>query len=168
MQKSHAKKNKSIYYLCREKAKKNNPALKSRDTAAKELMISSESLRDYETGKNNSIPTRIVMEMVELYNAPELRNYYCHNSCPIGKNYVPDIDDKQLDRLTIKLLNSFREITEIKETLIRITADGKIDPGGEKDELEKILDALDVIAKQAQELRVWAEKELIIAKKQDK
>jgi hypothetical protein len=151
----------NIYFHCRKEAAKLNPAINSREGAAGIFGISAESLRDYERDATRNIPAYVVLKMIKAYNAPELRNYYCHNSCPLGGKLAPEIDLKQLelDRLTLRLLNTFKKVTSIKETLVEIAADGMI-TADEKPKLDDILETLDAISRHAQELRVWAEKNL--------
>ncbi|MEN6419614.1 MAG: helix-turn-helix transcriptional regulator [Clostridiaceae bacterium] len=137
------------------------PALTSREGAAELLGISPESLRDYERGVTKTVPADIVLKMSHIYNAPEIRNYYCRSVCPIGEKYTPkiDVDQVEIDRLTLRLLNAFRNISSIKDTLVEIVADGIIDES-ERPALSEVLDTLDAISVHAQELRVWVEKHL--------
>jgi len=131
--------------------------------AAELLSVSESSLKNYETGLTLVVPPDVVLRMSEVYNAPELRNHYCRNMCPLGSKQVPELDTEHLhlDRLTIKLLNSVKVVTSVKESLIEIAADGIIDED-EKPQFKKILESLDDIAKHAQELRLWAEKEGVL------
>lgn len=98
------------------------------------------------------------MKMADLYNAPELRNYYCREMCPLG-NDVPVLELEDLDRITVRTLASLRKVAETKESLLDITADGVITED-EKPELRKILATLDEISAIAQSLKVWTEKNL--------
>ena len=156
------KKIKNIYYDCRKKAEKNDPNFKSRDKAADIIGISAVSLRDYETGVTKVIPPEVVARMSTLYNAPHLRKHYC-SECPIGMAQAiekPRADEHslELEKVTLRLVSSFKEITHIKETLIDIAADGIIDEY-EKPQLEEVLKTLDNIANHVQGLKMWAEKE---------
>lgn len=150
----------NIFHLCRIRANEKYGNM-SRINVADSLGISESSLKNYETGVTLVVPSDVVLRMSKLYNAPELRNHYCRNMCPLGTIQAPDLDVEQLhlDRLTIKLLNSIKEIGGVRDSLIEIAADGIID-SNEKPELEKILKCLDDITKHAQELKLWAEKEL--------
>ena len=139
------KKNENVYFVCRKKAEKNNPDLKSREKTADILGISAVSLRDYETGVTKVVPADVVAEMSKLYNAPQLRNHYCAE-CPIGQ--AQDIEKPKLDELTLelekvalRLINSFKDISNVKETLIEIAADGVIEES-EKPQLQYLLFAI--------------------------
>lgn len=92
------------------------------------------------------------MKMADLYNAPELRNYYCREMCPLG-NDVPVLELEDLDRITVRAMASLRKVAETKESLLDITADGVITED-EKPELRKILATLDEISAIAQSLKV--------------
>ena len=151
----------NVYLRYRKEAAVDLPALTSREGAAELLGISPESLRDYERGVTKTVPADIVLKMSHIYNAPEIRNYYCRSVCPIGEKYTPkiDVDQVEIDRLTLRLLNAFRNISSIKDTLVEIVADGIIDEC-ERPALSEVLDTLDAISVHAQELRVWVEKHL--------
>ena len=151
----------NVYLHYRKEAAIDLPALSSREGAAELLGISPESLRDYERGVTKTVPADIVLKMSHIYNAPEIRNYYCRSVCPIGEKYTPkiDVDQVEIDRLTLRLLSAFRNISAIKDTLVEIVADGIISES-ERPALAEVLETLDAISVHAQELRVWVEKHL--------
>lgn len=149
----------NIYCRCRLAAAKYNDKLNSREGAAEMLGISVSSLADYELGITKFIPVDKIVLMADLYNAPEIRNFYCANECPIGKQCVTQLEVEELDRLTIKVLASFKNVAYIKETLVDIAADGIISDN-EKPDLNKVIESLDAISQYAQELKLWAEKSI--------
>lgn len=149
----------NIYCRCRKEAAKYNDKLNSREGAAELLGVSVSSLADYELGNTKVVPVDKVVLMADLYNSPEIKNYYCTNECPIGEHTVHKLELAELDRLTIKVLSAFRGIDEVKDKLIDIAADGVITEH-EKPEFEDVLRALDEITIYSQELRLWAEKNL--------
>lgn len=149
----------NMYCQCRKAAAKYNDRLNSREGAAELLGLSSSSLADYELSITKVVPVDKVALMIDLYNAPELRNYYCTNVCPLGTSCMPKIEMKELDRITIQVLSAFQSAPGIKETLLEITADGKISPE-EKTDLSRVLKQLDTISTYAQELKLWAEKNM--------
>ena len=75
-------------FRCRKEAAKYNDKLNSREGAAEMLGVSVSSLADYELGITKVIPVDKVVLMAELYNAPELKAWYCTEECPIGR--LPD------------------------------------------------------------------------------
>ena len=59
----------------------------------------------------------------------------------------------------MRMLSSFRKISEAKETLLDITADGVITED-EKPELRKIIETLDEVNEITQNLKNWIERNL--------
>lgn len=130
--------------------------LKSRERAAELLGISFSQLTDYELGNTKIVPPDSVMRMADLYRAPELKNYYCRNVCPMGADF-PEVKDEGFDRTTIKALSLFSQITWIKERLLEIARDGQI-TDDEWADFDKILSVLEEIEGVSQELKVIAVK----------
>lgn len=150
----------NIYFQCRKEAAKYNDRLCSREGASELLGCSVSTLADYELGITKFIPVDSVVRMADLYNAPHLKNYFCTHECPIGKSSVPELEVAELDRLTIKVLAACQRVSSVRDTLIDITADGKI-TADEKESFKEVLDTLDRISKTVQELKLWAERENI-------
>ena len=96
--------------------------------------------------------------MADCYRAPELKGNYCREMCPLGKN-MPKIENEGLDRISLRMLSSFRKINEAKETLLDITTDGIISDE-EKPELEEIIRTLDEVNEITQNLKNWIERNL--------
>ena len=146
--------------LCKARidAAKYNEKLYTKEYAAEMLGISPSSLSDYELGVTKIVPPDMIIKMADLYNSPELRNYYCREVCPLGCD-IPRVELDDLDRITVKALSTFRKISETKEILLDITEDGKISED-EKPELQKVLDTLDELVAVSQNLKIWAEKNL--------
>lgn len=147
----------NAFYQARCKASSHNEQLSSREGAADIMSIDRGRLYRIESGLTNPYPEEIHL-MADLYNAPELRNFYCRNCCPLGEN-VPEISVAGIDRITIKALASFRKIGETKELLLNITEDGIISED-EKPEMDKVLKNLEELEKVSQNLRVWIKKNL--------
>lgn len=78
-----------------------------------------------ESGIANPYPEEIRL-MADLYNVPELEDYYCINMCPLGDG-MPRIDIAGLDRISLKALSSFRKLKETKKLLLDITENGVIE-----------------------------------------
>ena len=124
----------------RLEAARYNDRLFSKDGAAELLGISVSTLSDYELGITKVVPPDMVLKMADLYNAPELRNYYCRELCPLGGD-MPVLELEDLDRISIKAFAVFRKLNEAKDLLLDITEDGMIDES-EKPQLEKIASCL--------------------------
>jgi len=97
----------------------------SREAAAEELGISDDKLERIENGKQLPNPQDVKI-MSDVYRSPELCNHYCHFDCEIGAQYVPEIPDKELAAIVLKIIDSIYEADDIKRTLVNITADGVI------------------------------------------
>lgn len=147
-------------FRCRKEAAKYNDKLYSREGAAELLGVSVSSLADYELGITKVIPVDKVVLMAELYNAPELKAWYCSSECPIGRSFpMPSSDLTTVERTTLNLLRQLRQddVEKVREKLIDITADGVI-TADERVDLAEILAYLDKLIKAAGELRLIGQK----------
>lgn len=124
-----AKTSSNIFYKARFEASSHNEQLSSREGAADYMSIDRERLYRIESGLTIPYPEEIRL-MADLYNAPELENYYCRTMCPLGD-----------------------------EMLLDITADGVIDES-EKPALEEVLKNLEEVEEIAQSMKLWIKKNL--------
>ena len=152
-----AKTSSNIFYKARCEAAKHNEQLSSREGAADIMSIDRGRLYRIESSIINPYPEEIRL-MADLYNAPELENYYCREMCPLGTN-IPKAEISNLDRISIMALESFRKLESTKEMLLDITEDGVIDEW-EIPALKKILENLDELERVAQSLKIWVKKNL--------
>ena len=83
------------WYEARIRAAKHDERLNSREGAAELLGMSVSAVSDAELGLTKIMPVDKAVLMADLYNAPELLNYYCLNECPIGCRRA--ISDKMVD-----------------------------------------------------------------------
>lgn len=147
----------NIFYKARCEASKFNEQLSSREGAADIMSIDRGRLYRIESGVANPYPEEIHM-MADLYNAPELKHYYCKNICPLGAD-MPDVEVVSLDRVSLKTVSIIRKLGYVKESLLDITEDGIIDES-EKPTLNEILQTLEEFEQVAQTLKLWAKKNL--------
>lgn len=152
-----AKTSNNVFYKARCEAATHNEQLSSREGAADIMSIDRGRLYRIESGIINPYPEEIRL-MADLYNAPELENYYCTNICPLGGE-MPKADLADLDRISIRALSTFRKIGETKELLLDITEDGVISED-EKGDLNKVLENLEELEQIAQSLKLWVKKNL--------
>ena len=139
MARASTKENKNIYHKTRE-------ALHLTRESASELLesISPERIEKIENERSLPHPDEVLL-MAEKYKQPRLCNYYCAHQCPIGRQYVPEIEMKDLSQIVLEMLASLNSMSKQKERLIEITVDGKIsgdelkDFIGIQEELEKNL-----------------------------
>lgn len=135
-----------------------NERLFSKEGAAELLGVSVSTLSDYELGITKSVPPDMVLKMADLYNAPELRNYYCREMCPLGGD-TPILELEDLDRITVKAVAGLRKAADAKESLLDIAADGVI-TDDEKPTLKKILATLEELEQIAQSMKLWVKKNM--------
>lgn len=124
------------------------------------LGISVSSLADYELGITKVIPVDKLVLMAELYNAPEMKTWYCSNECPIGRGFpIPDEPLSSVERTTLRLLRILNEskVEDVRESLLEIAADGEITED-ERVDLAEILHYIDDLIKAAGELRIMGSK----------
>jgi len=149
----------SIYFQCRKAAAEHNEKLKSRPGAAELLGVSESSLAHYELGVTKTVPVDVVVMMAELYGAPELKNLYCKNECPIGRDCPVATREVSIEEATVHLLGGMQHeaMQDAAKTLLRIAADGVLTPE-EAAELEPMQAALDIVCKAVSELKILVEK----------
>lgn len=152
-----AKTSSNIFYKARCEASKHNEQLSSREGAADIMSIDRGRLYRIESGIANPYPEDIHL-MADLYNAPELENYFCSNMCPLGGN-VPKAEIADIDRITVRILSAFRKLGDAKELLLDITADGVIDES-EKADMDKVLENLEELEQITQCMKLWVKKNL--------
>lgn len=148
----------SIYFQCRILAAKNNENFKSRESAAEYFGVSVSSMANYERGITVP-PLDLVVMMAEEYNAPQLRNLYCMNQCPLGKGQPISAELKTLEAVTVGIVAKLdqNDVCDMKRQLLDIAEDGKVSPDEEVDFKEVSL-ALDKLAVAISELRLVKEK----------
>lgn len=148
----------NMYYLSRCEALENDSSFGSRESASERVHIERTRLANIELGNITPYPEE-VKAMAEVYNTPELCNYYCANECPIGKGNVSEVKVDDLDRLSLKVLGSLKDIDTIRTNLIDVSEDGVISED-EEIKFNEIIQALEKIADNATALKLWAKKHI--------
>lgn len=148
MGRKSTKENKNIYQTSRE-------ALNlTRDSAAEKMeFISADRIEKIENERSMAHPDE-VLAMADAYKNPLLCNYYCSHECPIGREYVPEIQIKELSQITLEMLATLNKLSKDKERLIEITVDGEIT----EDELPDFLNIKEELEKMAltiDSLNLW-------------
>ena len=151
MGKKSVKENKNRYQICRED-------LELTREKASELLefISADRIEKIESEKSMPHPDEI-LRMSQCYKAPDLCNYYCTHECPIGKEYIPEIQLKDLSQIVLEMLASLNTLNREKERLIEITVDGEITED-EYQDFAQIQSQLKKIAESVSSLQLWVEK----------
>lgn len=98
----------------------------TRAQASESTYLSESRIEKIENGKIEPTPED-VYAMAKAYSDPALCNYYCANVCRIGKEYIPEAEEKPLSQIAIEVLATLNSLNKDKERLIEIVADGKID-----------------------------------------
>lgn len=153
MGRASTKKNKNRYHLAREEL-----AL-TRDEAAELLReLSADRLEKIENERIEPQPYDVLV-MSRGYKKPSLCNYYCSHECPIGKQYVPEVQVKELHTIVVEMLASLNAAAKQKDRLIEIAVDGKIS-GDEVDDFIFIQEELERISLTVETLQLWSERML--------
>lgn len=141
---------KEIYLNCRKKLNL------TRDEASELLeVISVDRLERIENGRIEPTPSDIKI-MAEKYKEPGLCNYYCANECEIGKEYVPEIQIKNISQIVLETVSAVNRIRENQYRLIDITLDGQI-TNDELVDFIRIKHDLDHISTTINSLQLWVE-----------
>jgi len=147
------------YFQARREAAAKKETLWSRERAAELLGISPSTLANYELGVTKTVPPDAVVMMADLYNAPELKCYYCANDCPIGKGMPIPTKISGIELITVKVIKvlSPGNVEEAKSKLVEISTDGKLT----RDNLPSaawLIGYLDELTKTLGELRLTCQK----------
>lgn len=161
MGRKSTKENKNIYQTSRE-------ALGlTREAAAEQLeFLSADRIEKIESEKSLPHPDEI-LAMANCYKNPSLCNYYCSHECPIGQEYVPEVQMKNLSQITLEMLASLNTLNRDKDRLIEITVDGQISKD-ELDDFHKIQTQLGQISQAIDSLQLWVQKAIMDGKLSDK
>ncbi len=161
MGRKSTKENKNIYQTSRE-------ALGlTREAAAEQLeFLSADRIEKIESEKSLPHPDEI-LAMADCYKNPSLCNYYCSHECPIGQEYVPEVQMKNLSQITLEMLASLNTLNRDKDRLIEITVDGQISKD-ELDDFHKIQTQLGQISQAIDSLQLWVQKAIMDGKLSDK
>lgn len=153
MGRASVKENKNRYQLAREELGL------SREKASDLLgTIPAERIEKIENEKSLPHPDEVLV-MSQKYKKPSLCNYFCSNDCPIGREYVPEVQIKELSAIVIEMLASLNSVNKTRDRLIEIAADGVIS-GDEIDDFIRIQNELERISITVETLQLWAEKML--------
>ena len=151
MPRRSVREDKNIYFQSREAAE-----LTREEASEKSEFMSEDRIERIESGKSVPHPDE-VLAMAKAYGDPFLVNRFCSGECPIGKKYVPELTDAELSSIVLSIIDSVNGLSERKDRLIGITADGVISEE-ERGDFEKILSYLEKVSSAAGTLRLMLEK----------
>lgn len=151
----------NMYFDYRLRASTDNMALKSRERTSELLGISESSLSNYETGKTKIVPPEMVAQMATIYNAPEMRNIYCKEVCPIGCNKNIATGESTIEAVAVHLINSTDKLSKGLGKFLQIAEDGNITEE-EKEDLRAIASIFNPIIFALSEFNILAERQGVI------
>ena len=131
----------------------------TRAQASEQTGISESRIEKIESEKILPYPED-VLAMADAYKNPALPTHYCAADCPIGRKYVPEVENKSLSEIVLSMLALLNSMEKKKERMIEITADGKIDEA-ELQDFVRIQKELDEISANADSLRLWIEQSIL-------
>lgn len=153
MGKKSVKDNKNIYQQAREELKLTRAAVADKSDG----LLSESRIEKIESGALNAHPEDVIL-MADVYNKPELCNYFCTNECQIGKKYVPMVESvHELPHIAMGLLSNLNSLNRDKERLIDIAADGVI-TSDEREDFDLFLKHLTEMSMTIEALKLWVEK----------
>lgn len=153
MGRASIKENKNRYHLAREEM-----GLTREEAGELLQVITPDRIEKIENERIEPQPYDVLV-MSQGYKKPSLCNFYCSHECPIGKQYVPEVQIKELSSIVLEMLASLNSVNKQKDRLIEITADGKIS-SDEIDDFIDIQEELERISITVETLQLWAEKML--------
>lgn len=148
------------WYEARKNASIYDDRLQSREGAAELLGMSVSAVSDAELNLTKCMPVDKAVLMADLYNAPELLNYYCLHECPIGCGKPISDSVESIENVAVRMANEMtkEKIQTFKHTFLEIAADGKITED-EKDTVRELISYLDRISVIVSQFKILAEKE---------
>ena len=151
MGRASKKANKNLYQQTRE-----GLGLTREEASGLLAAMSPERIEKIENERSLPQPEEILL-MADGYRRPDLCNYYCANQCPIGREYVPRIERKDLSRIVLEMLASLNAMQKRQERLIEITADGAVSEDELRDFVQ-IQRELEKISVAVEGLQLWTER----------
>ena len=151
MARKSTKENKNIYQRTRESL-----GLTREEASDLLVTMSPERIEKIESERSMPHPDEVLL-MSDKYKQPTLCNYYCANQCPIGRQYVPEVQVKELSSIVLEMLASLNAVQKQKDRLIEITVDGHIS-GDELADFVHIQEELEKISIAVETLQLWCER----------
>ena len=154
MPRRSTKENKTAYQLSRERAGL------TREAAAERMEFLSAARIEKIENERSGLHPEEVLAMAEAYGDPMLRNTYCTQECPIGKKYVPPLEEKSISQITLEMCVTLNDLMRDRDRLMEITVDGAITRDEVKD-FQGIRENLDRMSAAIESLKLWVDEELI-------
>ncbi len=97
----------------------------------------------------------VVMRMAEVYREPTLTADYCAKVCPIGQVLAHSLNRSEFAVTVLRLLKEFTDVEHLRDSLIHIASDGRVNPH-EVDEFKEIIREMVELERQIGELKFFA------------
>lgn len=112
----------TIYQICRQTAGM------TQEHAAELLGVATRTLAAWESGER-PVPDLRVADMVDLYGTPFLALQHLRLYSPLGPKVLPPVDRVPLPQAVCQLFKATADIEKarVKDQLIQIAADGRVD-----------------------------------------
>ena len=151
----------NIFKKARLKAAETDERFRTAESAALEIdFISRERMymiEQEDPNKRQIIPTPAeVIEMAQIYNAPELCDHYCTNVCPMGAGRAP-LMYSNLGEISAKLMSAMHFLEKTNDQIHAVLADSKVSDS-EKADFKRIIQTLREVSYSADSLELWAKK----------
>lgn len=141
----------NVFTRARMRAAEFNPAFSNRLTASEELVtVSADSLKRYELGLVTP-GSDVVAILADAYNAPELKNWYCANVCPLGMHSAQP--DTTPEGAVMRLTTALRAAARMTGEIARMLDDGVFTAEEYEEYRSRIRPELDELASRAESLR---------------
>ncbi|KAB0577262.1 hypothetical protein EI53_01290 [Fusobacterium naviforme] len=113
------------YFEARMRAAKYNEKLLTRAGGVECLPgVTEDSLKKYELDITRP-PNVVVALMADAYNEPELRQWYCVNECPLGRD-CREIPEMPAERALIRLQNTVYEMEKLTREISLLMDNGEM------------------------------------------
>ncbi len=145
----------NCYRRARKLAAEREPLLNNTESAQDIVHIERTRLIAIEKGQKTPYPEEVV-NMAQVYGAPELCNQYCTGQCPIGRGEKPLLYE-DLNQISTQLMSSLYFLQSANDMIFGILEDGQIAPR-EREAFGKVIQLLDKLTYSAQSLRLWAQR----------
>ncbi len=150
MPRRSTRENKTVYQLSRERAGL------TREAAAERMTFVTAARIDKIESERSAPQPEEVLAMAEAYGDPMLRNEYCTRECPIGRKYVPRLEEKSISQITLEMVVALNELMRDRDRLMEITVDGAITREEEPD-FRAIRENLDRMSAAIESLKLWVD-----------
>ncbi|MGI5839314.1 MAG: hypothetical protein ACOX8W_06585 [bacterium] len=96
----------------------------TQEDAAYALNVAPRTLAKYLA--EDRAPAEVVIGISEICNTPELPLMYCAARCPIGRNFIPQVERLDCPQATLRVMSELRDVVEQQAEMVAIHRDGQL------------------------------------------